>query len=277
METTLYGHTSAHELDEFESQLKAGFRIRALFCEFPGNPLLRTPDIVRLRLLANTYGFLIVCDDTVGTFINVDVLPLVDVVVTSLTKMFSGGCNVMGGSLILNSRAAYYDSLRTSLATTFVDTYFPSDVSIMEINSRDFRERVLRANANAELVCNILENHVAVIKVNYPKGSSTQKLYDACKRPGGGYGYLLSIEFAAPDNAIAFFDALDVAKGPSLGTNFTLACPYTLYGHYRELEWAAEYGVTEYLVRISVGLEPPDLLAQKVKAALKAVEDSSQI
>ena len=99
-------------------------------------------------------------------------------------------------------------------------------------------------------------------------------MYDTCKRPGGGYDYLLSIKFAAPPNAVVFFDALDVAKEPSLGTNFTLASPYTLYGHNRELEWATKYGVTEHLERISVGLEQFDQLAQKLEVALKAIEDS---
>jgi cystathionine gamma-synthase len=46
-----------------------------------------------------------------------------------------------------------------------------------------------------------------------------------------------------------------VAKGPSLGTNFTLVCPYTLLAHYNELPWAEEFGVDRFLIRVSVGLE----------------------
>ena len=83
------------------------------------------------------------------------------------------------------------------------------------------------------------------------------------KQTGAGYGYLLTIKFIAPKYAISFFDAMEVAKGPSLGTNFTLACPYTLFAHYHELEWAAKYGVDEHLVRISVGLEGSDILSHK--------------
>lgn len=71
---------------------------------------------------------------------------------------------------------------------------------------------------------------------------------------------------------MAFFDALDVAKGPSLGTNFTLGCPYTLFAHYGERDWAAKYGVVEDLVRISVGLEDPYVLGRNIEAALKAVD-----
>ena len=52
-----------------------------------------------------------------------------------------------------------------------------------------------------------------------------------------------------------FYDALQLAKGPSLGTNFTLCCPYTLLAHFTELPWAADYGVSSRLIRVSVGLE----------------------
>lgn len=52
-----------------------------------------------------------------------------------------------------------------------------------------------------------------------------------------------------------FYDALNLSKGPSLGTNFTLVCPYTLLAHYYELPWAKDFGVEKDLIRISVGLE----------------------
>lgn len=71
--------------------------ILALFTEFPSNPLLRSPNLPRLRALANKYDFLIVIDDTIGGLANVDVLPYADILVTSLTKLFSGYANALGG------------------------------------------------------------------------------------------------------------------------------------------------------------------------------------
>lgn len=64
------------------------------------------------------------------------------------------------------------------------------------------------------------------------------------------------------------------AKGPSLGTNFTLACPYTILAHYAELDWAAQYGVPKSLVRISIGLEDVSWLHKVFADALKAAEDA---
>jgi cystathionine gamma-synthase len=77
--------------------LEGGERFLGLFCEFPGNPLLKSPDLARIRDLANRFEFAVVIDDTIGNFLNVNVLPYADVVVSSLTKVFSGDSNVMGG------------------------------------------------------------------------------------------------------------------------------------------------------------------------------------
>ena len=178
----------------------------------------------------------------------------------------------MGGSAVLNPLSRRYRELKSAIGANFTDTYFPADAAIMEVNSRDFASRVERANANAEAVCDLLKRHRSVAKVYYPKDSSTQALYDAFKRPRGGYGYLFSVVFSNPRSAIAFFDALDVAKGPSLGTNFTLACPYTLFAHYGEREWAAGYGVVEHLVRVSVGLEDEGVIGRKIERALEVVD-----
>jgi cystathionine gamma-synthase len=85
------------ELDRLEASLKSGTHITALWVDVPSNPMLITPDMPRLRCLANKYGFLILIDGTVGTFVNVDLLPYADVLMSSLTKMYSGYANVLAG------------------------------------------------------------------------------------------------------------------------------------------------------------------------------------
>ena len=74
--------------------------VSALFCECPSNPLLQTPNLPRLRQLADKYGFLIVIDDTIGNFVNVNTIQYVDIVATSLSKLFSGKADVMGGRFV---------------------------------------------------------------------------------------------------------------------------------------------------------------------------------
>jgi cystathionine gamma-synthase len=66
----------------------------------------------------------------------------------------------------------------------------------------------------------------------------------------------------------AVYDAMEFCKGPSLGTNFTLVCPYTLLAHYDELDWAESCGVDQHLLRVSVGLEPAELILERMGRAL---------
>lgn len=92
-----YHYGDIGDLDDLEASLASGRRIRALFCEFPNNLLLELPGPYRIKALAVKDGFIIVCDDSVSTPINTDLFHFVDIRVTSLTKMFSGACNVTAG------------------------------------------------------------------------------------------------------------------------------------------------------------------------------------
>ncbi|KAN0084300.1 Pyridoxal phosphate-dependent transferase [Tylopilus felleus] len=236
--------------------------IRALFTEFPSNPLLRSADLPRLRTLADRYDFLLVVDDTIGNFVNVEVLPYVDIVATSLSKIFSGDANAMGGSLVLNPKGRHYADLKSHMST-YEDTYFDEDALFMERNSRDFAQRVRIIDDNTRVICAFLRSRsvadgapsAAVKEVFYPK-YTTSINYPRCKLPERGYGGLFSLTFTSLAASKAFFDTLPCQKGPSLGTNFTL------------------YGIEEGLVRVSVGMEDRDLLLRSFGIVLTAAESA---
>ncbi|KAF2685788.1 cystathionine gamma-synthase [Lentithecium fluviatile CBS 122367] len=268
-----YGFGSTEELDDLEKRLENDERFLALFTEFPGNPLLRSPDLERIRLLADKYDFYVVVDETIGNFMNVNVLPYSDVVVSSLTKVFSGDSNVMGGSLVLNPKGRSYKELKRTWTHDYEDNHWAEDSIFLERNSRDFVSRIDRINVNAEAICDVLRAHPRVKQVYYPKYSETRSYYDKCRTPHGGYGGLLSATFYARGDAVAFFDNLDAVKGPSLGTNFTLSSPYVILAHYGELDWCASWGVEADLVRFSVGLEETSKLVQTFQRALETTSD----
>ena len=89
-------------IDDLEQLLEGGTpgqpAILALFTDVTGNPELRTADLPRLRALADLYHFPIIIDETIGNHFNLQVLPYADIVVCSLTKIFSGLSNVLGGA-----------------------------------------------------------------------------------------------------------------------------------------------------------------------------------
>ncbi len=210
-------------------------------------------------------------DDTLGALVNVDVLPAADLVSCSLTKFFSGAGDVMAGSLVINSRRPGAGRLRDALAAEYEDLLDAEDAAVLERNSRDCVERVRRINRTAERLCDTLQRHPAVERIDYPK-YRTPENYRACLRPQGRYGGLCSILLRNPEsNAPAFFDALAIAKGPNLGTNFSLCCPYTILAHFNELDFVERCGISRYLLRVSVGLEDPDWLIARFLDALSSL------
>ncbi|KAI8633602.1 pyridoxal phosphate-dependent transferase [Xylariaceae sp. FL1651] len=270
----LYGKGTEGDLDDLEKKLGDGERIQALFCELPSNPQLASPDLHRIRRLANAYGFVVACDETLGTFVNIDVLPYIDIAMTSLTKIFSGASNVMGGSVIVNPQSPFYEAIHARLTATWEDILFPGDISVLAANCGDFVERVQYCSRSALAVATLLSQHPLVETVNYPALVPTRHLYERYRRQNGGYGYVLSIIFQDPHSAVAFYDTLDVCKGTSIGANFTLCVPYAQLAHFRELDLAEANGVPPHIVRISVGVDNTEKLLDRVKEALKAAEDA---
>lgn len=262
------------DLDDLEKRLKSGERFLALFTEFPSNPLLKSPDMHRIRKLADEYKFAVVVDETVGNFLNIHVLPYADVVVSSLTKVFSGDSNVMAGSLVLNPRSSFYELFKRCMGEIYEDNFWAEDALFLERNSRDLEDRSALINKNAEAVAELFLESDLIKDVFYPKLVPSRKNYDACRIESGGYGGLMSIVFKDPKDAPVFFDAVNIAKGPSLGTNFTLTCPYTIIAHYLELDFVEKYGVDKYLVRISIGLEDSKTLINVFTTALDLVRKS---
>ncbi|MBT4867195.1 MAG: PLP-dependent transferase [Planctomycetaceae bacterium] len=245
--------------------------ICGLYTEFPSNPLLESPDLRRLSDLAREHEFPLIVDDTVASFVNVDVLSAADVICSSLTKFFSGAGDVAAGSLVLNPQSPFHDELRSRLKRDVSASLWGADAVVLERNSQDFTERVQRINDNGLQLARFLSDHPHVDRVYYP-GLSPTEPYDAFRRSEGGYGGLLSINLVdAESRAPKFYDALEVCKGPNLGTNYTLACPYTILAHYRELDFAESCGVSRYLIRVSIGLEEPSDLIARFERALTCV------
>jgi cystathionine gamma-synthase len=236
--------------------------LAAVFCEFPGNPLLRVPDLPALHRLASAAGVPVVVDDTIGTAVNVDVLPHADLVATSLTKAVSGEGDVMAGALTANPRGLF---AAAAPAGPGLDA---ADLRVLEANSRDFPERTRASNETALALARYLAAHPAVDCVHYP-GLAPEPAYDALRKPGGGYGALLSFLPRDPaTNAPRIFEKIALSRGISLGTTYTLICPYVQLAHYRELDWARSCGIDSHLLRVAVGTEPWPDLRERFAAAL---------
>lgn len=261
------------DLEHIETELRRLIErqpLAACFCEIPGNPLLGSADVRRIKPILREHRVPLIADDVVATPVNVDLNPYADLIATSLTKYIVGTGDVMGGALICNPRSPLYAELKPLAQARHEELLWGEDAAILNAEARGFPERMRRHNRNGLLLAERLRNHPKVERVWYPKWEFSDA-YEAVRRPEGGWGSLITfLPKQAETRAPRVYDALAVCKGPSLGTVFTLACPFTLLAHYAELAWAESCGVSRFLIRISVGLEDPEDLWHRLETALKA-------
>ncbi|KAI1663431.1 Cystathionine gamma-synthase [Pyrenophora tritici-repentis] len=264
-----YKRGTDQDLEDFIGRLKAGERIGALFCELPSNVFLSSVPLQRLRSLADEYDFILACDDTVAGFVNLDLMPYVDVMLTSLTKMFSGASNVTGGSVIVNPASRHYNTVQKALQAPYQpDFVFPLDTKVLKHNSEHVQWRAQRCNQNALAVAEMLYGHPLIKRLYYPYFNKSLPVYRSLMRKGGGYGSVMSVVFYDEEIAHRFYDVLNVPKGSSFGTNFTIAVPFTLLVHYYNREQVATCGLPEHIIRINVGLEDVEDIKAAIQTAL---------
>ncbi|QGA16782.1 hypothetical protein EYB26_004452 [Talaromyces marneffei] len=264
-----YKQGTEQNLEDLTNRLKAGERIGALFCELPSNVFLSSPPLQRLRDLADEYGFYIACDDTVAGFVNLDPMPYVDVMMTSLTKIFSGASDVTGGNLIVNPASRAHDLITAAIQARYEHAcVFPLDIETLEHNSRHLVWRAKRCNKNTLPVVQMLKSHPLIKRVNHPSIDESLPIYKSLMRKNGGYGNVLSIIFHDERIAHHFYDNLDLPKGSSFGTNFTIAVPFALLVHYYNRDKVAAHGLPEHIIRISIGLENVEEIKEAIWSAL---------
>ncbi len=240
----------------------------ALIIEVPSNPMLQCVDLINIAKIAHKKGIPIIADDTIGSAGNVNLLPHADLIFSSLTKSFAGRGDVMAGSLVISPDSVWGKEFAEILISTTTPPLSDADSIELEKASRDINERLPKLNEASLALKRRLEKHPLIKEVFYPERC---KYFQELMKPKAGFGCLLSFELVEGlEKSKRVYDALQVCKGPSFGTNFTLVSPYVLLAHYKELNWAEKCGVPPHLLRVSVGLEEENELWARFTKALVA-------
>ena len=266
--TLFYPHADEKDLKELEKIISKN-PIAGLFTEFPSNPLLKSADLKKLRKLANDFHFPIVTDETLGAIINTNANLFSDISTISLTKYFSGEGNVMSGALIINPNQPFYHILKPLIESEFEEMMlFNDDIKQLNKNSVNIFDRISTINNNTLEIINFLKHHKAIDQIWHPSITDAA-IYNNFKNNDNGYGGVLSFVLKnAHKKTCDFYDKLAISKGPNLGTTYSLCCPFVMLAHYNELEWAEKMGASRWLIRLSIGLEPPENLIDRLNFAL---------
>ena len=252
-------------LDRLEGLLKEG--IGVVFFETPTNPNLEIFHIRRISDLAHKYGALVVVDNTFASPVNQQPLALgADLVIHSATKYLGGHSDVTAGAVMGKKELVMAMwNWRKNLG----QTPSPEVAALLSRSLKTLSVRVRQQNETAMFLAKNLSQHPKVKKVLYPGLESSPQL-DLARAQMSGFGGMITIETkGAFEDAARFCDNLNLFKiAPSLGgaeSLVTMPVTTTHYGVGREDR--LERGISDTMVRISVGLESKeDLWADLTRA-----------
>lgn len=255
-------------LDLLEEYLKEeGLKVSAIITELPTNPLLKCLDIKKLRELCDKYNIPLIIDTTFATPFNLDLTDYADIFVESLTKFACGNADVLMGAIILNKKHPL-SNMNWEFFKHCEPVYI-KELQRLAYEIKAYEKRVKTISTNTKKLISYLENSKLIKKVYHCMDEENKELYSQTIIDDNSYCGVISIEFTKP--LTQTYNKLNFAKGPSLGTEFTLLMPYTYLAHYdliltkegrKHLE---DVKLPIDLIRISVGVEPIEEIINEFK------------
>lgn len=241
-----------------------------VWVETPSNPLLRITDIAATAERAHAAGALVVVDNTFcSPLLQQPLAHGADFVLHSTTKFINGHSDVVGGVAV--ARTAEHHELLTLWANALGLTGSPFDayLTLRGLRTLDARLRVHDENTRALL--GLLDGHPAVAALHHP-GLPGHPDHELATRQMSGGGSIITLELAGGRRAVdAFLDGLQVFHlAESLGGVESLVChPQTMTHAAMTPKAQAAAGITDGMLRLSVGIEGADDLVAVVAEALE--------
>ena len=228
---------------------------RMLFIETPTNPTIELTDLAGAARIAKTHKFLSVSDNTFATpYLQQPLSFGFDIVVHSLTKYLNGHSDMLGGLVVTNDKDIA-DRLRF-LQKSIGGVLSPFDSWLCLRGTKTLAIRMMQHCVNAMGVARWLIGQKGITKVFYP-GLEQHPQHELAKKQMRGFGGMISFDLGTIDRAAAFLKKLRLcALAESLGGVETIIThPATMTHAAIPLEQRQRIGITDGLIRISVGLE----------------------
>ncbi len=251
---------------------------KLILTETPSNPLLRIVDIEKLARLAKRCGALFAVDNTfLSPALQQPISLGADIVIHSTTKYINGHSDVVGGALVAASEELHAEL--SWWANCIGATGAPFDSFLTLRGLRTLQVRIRQHEESASLLAHVLDDHTFVRKVYYP-GLEDHDGHDIARRQQSGFGGMLSFEIDGGQAAVrAFVENLQhFSLAESLGGVESLVCRPATMTHAPVSKAALdEAGISQSLIRLSVGLEGTEDLVADVLRALDAAGRASQL
>lgn len=253
-------------LADLESAFKPNTKM--LFVETPTNPVMTVTDLAAVSELAHSRGAKVVCDNTfMSPYFQQPIDFGVDIVVHSTTKYLNGHSDSVGGFVALNddADAEWIGFVQNSIGAILS----PFDSFLVLRGTKTLAVRMEAHDRNGRMVANFLAEHPRVEKVYYP-GLTSHPQHELASRQQRGFGGMVAFETGSFDNAKKVLESVKLCTlGESLGgVESLISHPATMTHASVPEETRTRLGITDGLVRVSVGIEDVEDIIQDLDQAL---------
>ncbi|TXD84780.1 aminotransferase class I/II-fold pyridoxal phosphate-dependent enzyme [Subsaximicrobium wynnwilliamsii] len=265
--------TNGYQVADFEAAIQENTKV--IYIETPSNPLLTITDIKAVADLASSKGLVSMIDNTFASPINQTPIDFgIDLVMHSATKYLGGHSDILAGAVAGSSEHMHRI---WNVAKNLGGSLSDMTVWMLERSMKTLALRVKAQNKNALKMAKFLNKHDAVANVFYP-GLKTHPEHALAKSQMKGFGGMLSFELVEGIDAIQFQKQLQIIKSSMslAGVESTMLLPCKTSHALLSSEQREAIGISDRLIRFSVGIETFRDLKQDISQAIARVEKSEK-
>ncbi|MBT8308573.1 MAG: aminotransferase class I/II-fold pyridoxal phosphate-dependent enzyme [Maribacter sp.] len=267
-----YDFTDGLDPQDFEAKIKENTKV--IFIETPSNPLLTITDLDAIAKIAKKHGLVSMIDNTFASPVNQNPIDFgIEVVIHSATKYMGGHSDICAGAVAsteVNMERIF------QLAKNLGGSLSDYTVWLLERSIKTMGIRVKAQNANAQHLAAYLDAHSEIERVYYP-GLPNHPGHELAKTQMNGFGGMMSFELNADYDASEFQKALQLIKSTMslAGVESTVLSPTQTSHALIGPEERKNQGISDGLIRFSVGIEEPEDLIADIEQALQKVKRGS--
>ncbi|MDG4716468.1 trans-sulfuration enzyme family protein [Winogradskyella marincola] len=263
-----YTFTNGYKVDDFEAVIQPNTKL--IHIETPSNPLLTITDIKAIAKLGKSKNIVTSIDNTFASPVNQNPIDLgIDLVMHSATKYFGGHSDICAGAVAgTNEHIERIWNVSKNLGGSLSDM----TVWMLERSMKTLGLRVKAQTKNAMKMAKWLNKHPKIAKVYYP-GLKSHPEYNLAKSQMKGFGAMLSFELVDDLDAYQFQKSLTLIKSSMslAGVESTVISPHLTSHALLTLDERKNVGISDQLIRFSVGIEDVKDLKQDINNAIKRI------
>lgn len=260
-----YAFAQGLAAEDFEAKIQENTKV--IYIETPSNPLMKLVDLAAIARLAKKHDLVSMIDNTFASPVNQNPIAFgIDVVLHSATKYLGGHSDILAGAAACS--AAHMEKI-FAVAKSLGGNLSELSIWLLERSIKTLSIRVKQQNENALALAHYLEAHPAVEKVHYP-GLPSHPDHALAKKQMRGYTGMMSFELKANVHRTTFEKALALIQPvvSLAGVESTITIPAITSHKLLSPAARAEQGITDQMVRFSVGIEHLDDLKNDLNQAL---------